>query len=137
MMRLAKAGKSPSVVDDQHGQPTWTVDVARQIQALIEGPADAAGPAGRAGRAPAGIYHATSSGQTTWCGFASEIFRRLSAAGTVTPITTAEYPVPAPRPAYSVLGHDAWRSAGLQPIGDWRDALDRAFPELLKHAPTN
>jgi dTDP-4-dehydrorhamnose reductase len=123
MMRLAQAGKSPSVVDDQLGQPTWTVDVARQIQALISG------------RAPAGIYHATSSGQTTWCGFASEIFRRLSAAGTVTPITTAEYPVPAPRPAYSVLGHDAWRAAGLQPIGDWRDALDRAFPELLKCFP--
>jgi dTDP-4-dehydrorhamnose reductase len=129
MMRLARAGKSPSVVADQHGQPTWTADVARQIHGLI-----AAG-------APAGIYHATSSGATTWFGFASEIFRRMAAegaaGGTVTPVTTAEYPVPAPRPAYSVLGHDGWRSAGIAPIGDWRDALDRAFPDLVKHAPTN
>ena len=46
------------------------------------------------------------------------------------PLTTAEYPTPARRPAYSVLGHDAWRAAGIEPIGDWRDALDRAFPEI-------
>ena len=124
MMRLARAGKSPSVVDDQHGQPSWTVDVARQIHALI-----GAG-------APAGIYHATSSGQTTWCGFAQEIFSRVSPGClTVTPITTAEYPLPAPRPAYSVLGHEAWRSVGIEPIGDWRDALDEAFPELLAAFP--
>lgn len=125
MMRLARAGKSPSVVADQHGQPTWTLDVARQIHALVS-----------VGAAP-GIYHATSSGSTTWFGFASEIFRRLAAEGTVAPTTTAEYPMPAPRPAYSVLGHDAWRAAGIEPIGDWLDALDRAFPLLLKHAPTN
>jgi dTDP-4-dehydrorhamnose reductase len=141
MMRLARAGKSPSVVDDQHGQPTWTADVARQIHALI------------ATGAPPGVYHATSSGQTTWCGFAREIFEKLSTERsralsaptgiaapfpreiTVTPITTAEYPLPAPRPAYSVLGHSAWEPAGIQPIGDWRDALHRAFPELLAASP--
>jgi dTDP-4-dehydrorhamnose reductase len=38
---------------------------------------------------------------------------------------------PAPRPSYSVLGHDAWAKAGLDPIGDWRHALQRAFPKLL------
>lgn len=119
MLRLARAGKSPSVVDDQRGQPTWTTDVARQVHALVSK------------AAPAGIYHATSSGQTTWCGFASEIFRRLDAPGTVAPVTTAEYPTPAPRPAYSVLGHAAWTAAGIAPIGDWRDSLDQAFPELL------
>lgn len=119
MLRLAQAGKSPTVVDDQHGQPTWTVDVARQIHALISK------------GAPAGIYHATSSGQTTWCGFASEIFRRLHASGTVTPVTTAEYPTPAPRPSYSVLGHSAWTEAGIAPIGDWRDSLEEAFPHLV------
>jgi dTDP-4-dehydrorhamnose reductase len=130
MMRLARAGKSPSVVADQHGQPTWTADVARQIHALISS------------GAPAGIYHATSAGQTTWFEFAQEIFKAVAGAvpgaaeGIVSPCTTAEYPTPAVRPAYSVLGHGAWRAAGIEPIGDWRDAFSRALPELLEHAPT-
>jgi len=133
MLRLARNGTSPGVVDDQRGQPTWTHDVAAQVYALI-----GAG-------APPGIYHATSSGETTWYGLADEIFRlyRESAARdedserTVAPrpITTAEYPLPAPRPAYSVLGHQAWHAAGLKPIGDWRDALHRAFPAILEAAP--
>jgi dTDP-4-dehydrorhamnose reductase len=67
MIRLEGERPTADVVDDQHGQPTWTVDVAGQIIALV-----------RSG-APAGIYHATSSGQTTWLGLAREIFRLLSA----------------------------------------------------------
>lgn len=123
MIRLARAGGPVTVVDDQHGQPTWTADVAAQIHALITS------------RAPAGIYHATSSGQTTWYGFAREIFELLSPErAMVTPTTTAAYPRPAPRPAYSVLSHDAWKAAGIEPIGHWRDALHRAFPALLERA---
>jgi dTDP-4-dehydrorhamnose reductase len=119
------------VVADQHGQPTWTADVAERIHALV------------ATAAPAGIYHATSSGQTTWFGFAEEIFALYQAQNlikdpervrlTLRPITTADYPTPAGRPAYSVLGHDAWRAAGIAPIGDWKDALRRAFPAILRH----
>ena len=130
MIRLARAGTSPAVVDDQHGQPTWTADVARQIHALI-----AAG-------APAGTYHATSSGQTTWFGLAAEVFRLVFAAGSddnspertvasPTPTTSAAFQRPAPRPAYSVLGHDAWTASGVPPIGDWRDALLEAFPRII------
>jgi dTDP-4-dehydrorhamnose reductase len=135
MLRLAGNGTAPGVVADQHGQPTWTADVAAQIHALIDQ------------AAPPGVYHATSSGQTTWFGFAEEIFTlHRSAHGqdqndqsergrlTPRPITTAEYPVPAPRPAYSVLGHRAWHAAGIEPIGDWRGALHRAFPEILAQA---
>ena len=125
MLRLAGNGTAPGVVADQHGQPTWTADVAAQICALVEG------------SAPPGIYHATSSGQTTWFGFATEIFNLhyqqfnperpwLSP----TPLTTADYPTPAKRPAYSVLSHAAWDAAGIAPIGDWRDALRRAFPAI-------
>ena len=50
------------------------------------------------------------------------------------PTTTASYPRPAPRPAYSVLGHGAWTAAGIEPIGDWRDALKCAFPAMLAAA---
>lgn len=119
MLRLA-AGQAPAeVVDDQWGQPTWTRDVAGQIAALAD-----------AGQR-AGIYHATSSGETTWCGLAREVFRLAGAdPARVVPIGSGACPRPARRPAYSVLGHDGWQRAGLKPIPDWRDGLRRAFPAL-------
>jgi dTDP-4-dehydrorhamnose reductase len=127
MIRKARAGADVQVVDDQRGQPTWTVDVAAQIVALIE---SAARP---------GVYHATSSGDTTWFGLAQEVFRLAGAdPALVSPTRTAALARPAPRPAYSVLGHAAWERAGLAPIGDWQLALQRAFPELaaVAAAPT-
>jgi dTDP-4-dehydrorhamnose reductase len=123
MIKLADQRPTVDVVDDQHGQPTWTADVAAQIIALVH---SAAGP---------GIYHATSSGQTTWFGLAREIFGLLGAdPARVRPIPSSALPRPAPRPAYSVLGHRAWaatRGPGVPPIGEWRTALHRAFPELV------
>jgi len=120
MLDRARAASPVNVVDDQHGQPTWTADVAGQIRALI-----AAG-------APAGTYHATSSGDTTWFGLAREVYARAGAdPALVTPTTTAAFPRPAPRPAFSVLGHGGWMAAGIEPIGDWRDALERAFPAMV------
>ena len=135
MLRLARNGTAPGVVADQHGQPTWSADVAGQIHALITT------------AAPPGTYHATSSGQTTWFGFAEEIFTLYEAHNqdqdkngnpertrlTPRPITTADYPTPAERPAYSVLGHEAWQKAGIAPISHWKDALHRAFPAILAH----
>lgn len=119
MIRLAAERPTVEVVNDQRGQPTWTVDVAHQIIALAE-------PA-----AGAGVYHATSSGETTWFGLAREVFGLLGTdPGRIRPTTSAAYPMPAPRPAYSVLGHDRHRAAGITPIADWRDALRRAFPAL-------
>ena len=132
MLRLASSGTAPGVVADQHGQPTWSADVATQITALIDK------------SAPPGTYHATSSGQTTWFGFADEIFRLYQDQNqkedperilvSPRPITTADYPTPAQRPAYSVLSHHAWHAAGIQPISDWKDALHRAFPAILAQA---
>jgi dTDP-4-dehydrorhamnose reductase len=120
MIRLEDQRPAVDVVDDQHGQPTWTADVASQIIALIH--ADA----------PPGIYHATSSGQTTWFGLAREIFGLLGAdPARVRPVPSSALSRPAPRPAYSVLGHGAWARLGVPPIGDWRTALHQAFPELL------
>lgn len=119
MIRLARERQFIDVVDDQRGQPTWTVDVAGQLIAL----ATSGGPAG--------IYHATSSGETTWFGFAREVFALLGAdASRVRPTTSEAFPRPAPRPANSVLGHDRHTLAGLGPIGDWRDALRRAWPTV-------
>jgi dTDP-4-dehydrorhamnose reductase len=120
MIRLSRQRPAVDVVDDQHGQPTWTVDVAGQIIALI-----------RSGAAP-GIYHATSSGETTWFGLAREVFRLLGASpARVRAISSSALDRPAQRPANSVLGHDRWGLAGVPPIGDWRTALGRALPLLV------
>jgi dTDP-4-dehydrorhamnose reductase len=112
MRRLMVERETLDVVDDQHGQPTWTRDLAERIAAL----ADVA--------APAGIYHATSSGTTTWCGLARRVFE-LSGADPerVYATTTDRFPRPAPRPAWSVLGHERWAMAGLAPMRFWDDAL--------------
>ena len=121
MIRLAGERSEVGVVDDQHGQPTWTADVASQIIALIQ---RAAAP---------GIYHATSSGETTWFGFAREVFRLLGAdPARITPTASSALVRSARRPAYSVLGHDGWARAGIAPIADWRHALRRAFPALAR-----
>lgn len=115
MVRLAETNDTVRVVDDQLGQPTWTMDVARHIARMLDH------------AVPPGIYHATSSGETTWFGFAKEIFR---AAGLdperVKPTTSAEFVRPAPRPAYSVLGHERWTITGITPIRSWQSALTDA-----------
>lgn len=116
MLRLAGQRDVVEVVDDQHGQPTSTVALSRQLLAL--------GAAALAGRAPAGVYHGTCSGQTTWCGFARAVYE-LSGLDPerVHPIPGSRFPSPAPRPAYSVLGHARWAAAGLAPMPHWREAL--------------
>jgi dTDP-4-dehydrorhamnose reductase len=119
MIGLERRRETVDVVDDQHGQPTWTMDVAGQVIAL-----------GRS-RAPAGVYHATSSGETTWFGFAREIFRLLGAdTARVRPVSSGAYPRRAARPANSVLGHGAWASTGIKPIPGWQLRLHQGFPSL-------
>jgi dTDP-4-dehydrorhamnose reductase len=119
MTRLAAGQPFVDVVADQRGQPTWTADVADQIIALVSSDARP------------GIYHATSSGDTTRLGLAQEVFRLLGAdPSRVRPTSSGACPRPAPRPSYSVLGHGRHALAGLEPIGDWRASLQRAFPAL-------
>jgi dTDP-4-dehydrorhamnose reductase len=119
MIKLESTRQTVDVVDDQLGQPTWSAELARQIVRLV----DAA--------APYGIYHRTASGQTTWHGLARAVFEELGAEpDRVHPTTTDQFPRPAPRPVYSVLGHDASRRAGLPDLPNWRDSLAQAFDSL-------
>ncbi len=119
MINLERQRPTIDVVDDQYGQPTWTAEVAGQIMALVRSTASP------------GIYHATSSGQTTWFELAREIFRLLGAdPARVRPIPSSALTRPAPRPAYSVLGHSAWDRAGVPPLGAWQPTLERAFSEV-------
>lgn len=124
MIRLEGAKETLDVVDDQRGQPTWTVDLAARLVRL--------GRAALAGTAPAGVYHGTSGGETTWFGFTQEIFRLLGAdPARVRPATSEAFVRPAPRPAFSVLAQSRFEAAGIEPIRDWRTALGEAFPALL------
>jgi len=77
------------------------------------------------------VYHATSSGETTWFGLAQEVFRRLGAdPGRVRPVSSHQNPRPAARPPYSVLSARQSQAAGLSPLRPWREALEAAL-----HAP--
>jgi dTDP-4-dehydrorhamnose reductase len=115
MLRLAASHDTVSVVTDQVGQPTWTGDLAARIVELVESDA------------PAGTYHGTNAGQGSWFDFTRAIYRELGLdPERVLPTDSTAFVRPAPRPAYSVLGHDGWERAGLEPMRDWHDALAAA-----------
>ena len=114
MIELARTRPTVDVVDDQRGQPTWTADLAGYLVGLARSDQ------------PPGIYHGTSSGETTWHGLASEVFTLLGAGPErVRPVPTAAFPRPARRPASSVLAHTR-----REPIRHWRQALHAAWPVL-------
>jgi dTDP-4-dehydrorhamnose reductase len=115
MLKLAATHDTVSVVDDQIGQPTWTLDLAEQIVRLVDSDA------------PAGVYHGTNGGQASWYDFARAVFQEAGLdAARVEPTDSSSFVRPAPRPGYSVLGHDAWATAGLAPMRAWNDALTEA-----------
>ncbi|MDQ0574679.1 dTDP-4-dehydrorhamnose reductase [Agromyces albus] len=112
MLAIAASRDTWSVVDDQLGQPTWTADLAAHIVALLD--ADA----------PAGIYHGTNSGAATWFEFARAVLEESGLdPERITPTDSSAFVRPAPRPSYSVLGHEAWAAAGLSEMRPWREAL--------------
>lgn len=116
MLRLATERDELTVVTDQVGQPTWTLDLAKQSVALL----DANGPAG--------IYHGTNTGQASWWEFARAIFESAGLdPDRVKPTDSTQFQRPAPRPAYSVLAASGWDRAGLPPMRHWREALHEAF----------
>ena len=120
ILRLADERDTLAVVDDQRGQPTTTRDVARFVADLIDR------------EAPPGTYHATSEGETTWFGFARALFADVGLdPARVLPTDTASFPRPAPRPAYSVLGHDRSVAAGVDLLPPWRRALSETVSDLV------
>ncbi|MFJ8533611.1 dTDP-4-dehydrorhamnose reductase [Streptomyces sp. NPDC093591] len=123
MIELEGSRDTVDVVNDQRGQPTWSADVATLIAGL--------GP--RVGVDATGIIHATDSGEATWYDLAREVFRLLGAdPERVHPVTSAAFPRPAPRPAYSVLAQGRRQRLGLTRARDWRTALHEALPRIRK-----
>lgn len=120
MAKLSDKHPELNVVTDEIGQPTWTRDLADLIVRLVEA------------KAPAGIYHGTSSGQTNWYGFTKEIMVAYGKDPAIVGETTAAaFNRPAPRPSYSVLGHDSLDAIGVAPIGDWKQRWQEAAPAVL------
>lgn len=122
MMRLARERETLRVVKDQFGCPTWSRMIAETTTLALAETLVAEEP-----EACMGTYHLAASGHTSWHGFAQSIIDLMPEAGkkcrSVEPITTAEYPVAAKRPAYSVLACDKLkRTFGLQ-LPDWQESL--------------
>ena len=118
MLKLAD-GTRPilKVVDDQRGNPTSAIAVARKIDEFLSRPL------------VRGTFHATCEGEASWAEFASEIFRVAGKVQKIRPCTTEEFPRPAPRPKNSRLDKRALRISGFAPMPDWKDAL-REFMKL-------
>ena len=103
-------GEGLEVVDDQRGSPTYARDLAHGIELLLR-------------RGSLGTVHVTNSGQTTWHGFAVEIGRYLGATAPIRPTTTARFPRPAARPAYSVLSGARYRALTGESLPPWEEAV--------------
>jgi dTDP-4-dehydrorhamnose reductase len=111
ILKLASTLPEISVVNDQRGSPTFTVDLASALVKLCRASAH-------------GIVHVTNSGNCSWYEFAAEIVRQSGMPAKVKPVTTAEFPRPARRPAYSVLSPDSLHAYNIH-MPEWQDALRR------------
>lgn len=112
MIKLGREKGALRVVNDQVMSPTATADVSDVILKAL------------AKQAPRGIYHAVNSGRASWYEFACAIIHGAGVDAAVEPIPASEYPVPARRPAFSVLDN-AKLAAIVGDIPDWSDALTR------------
>lgn len=129
MLRLGADRKELKVVMDQVGTPTWSFDIAQTIASLI-GHVNSDHPP------QSGVYHFTNSGVTSWYDFSVAIFEEARlmeiplSIKSVVPITTAEYPLPASRPAYSVLSNQKLSATLNAAPAHWRCRLRKMLLEL-------
>lgn len=131
MRRLARERDELRVVADQRGAPTWSRHIAQATAQMLA----QLGQDRAAWQRLSGLYHLVSQGETTWHGFAETIvahqrLREQVKARRVIPIATHEYPVPAPRPAYSVLDTGKLHNNFGIRLPDWRVALAQVQEEL-------
>ncbi len=125
MLRVANERPRLRIVADQFGAPTSASMISAATAQFLAAKVEI----------PAGIYHVTAAGKTSWHGFAEAIVRgaaarKLCREVPVDPITTSQYPLLAKRPPNSVLDHSGFAAAtGYRPA-DWRDGLERCLDEV-------
>ena len=118
MVRLVSEGRSLNVVNDQQGCPTIADDLAIATLQALE-------------RSTRGILHLTNQGVTTWFDLARAAVDGAGLDPTlISPCATADYPTPAPRPAYSVLASERLEMIGMPPLPPWRDSLPPLIEQL-------
>lgn len=118
MLRLAETNEEVRVVGDQFGTPTSTAELAKAIRVLL--PTE-----------NYGLFHGTCEGSCSWADFASEIFKLAEKNTKVNYITTAEYPTPAVRPAYSVLENYMFKLTTDFQFAPWQDAAAEYVKSLV------
>ncbi len=116
MLELAKTHDTLTVVTDEIGTPTYTLDLAQAISELIE-------------TEYYGIYHITNSDYCSWFDFAKYIFEVKNINVNVVPVTAEEFARPASRPHYSVLNNSNWVNNGFKPLRSYKEAIK----DYLKH----
>lgn len=119
MLKLGKEKDEINVVSDQHGSPTYAVDLANIIHQAIEK------------EIPYGIYHTTNMGYTTWYEFTKKIFEKANISCKVNPVTSEEFNSAAKRPKNSKLSKEKLLKVGIE-VPTYEDALDRYLKEELK-----
>ena len=118
MLELAKSHPVITVVTDEVGCPTYTLDLAEAISKLIE-------------TDYYGIYHITNSDSCSWFDFAKYIFEVAGVDVEVAPVTAAEFARPAPRPSYSVLENRKWIENGFKPLRSYKEAI-KDYIQIIK-----
>ena len=118
MLNLSKKNSELKVVNDQIGSPTYSKDLAIAIGELLNSD-------------KYGIYHVTNKGEISWYDFSKKIFELSNIKVNVKPVSTEEFPRPAPRPHYSVLSNQKWVKAGFTPMRNYDEAL-KDYLSLLK-----
>ncbi len=124
MLKVANGREEVSVVDDQIGSPTYTVDLARFLVDLSESD-------------EYGIYHATNEGFCSWAEFTEEFYKIANIKTKVNKVSTEEYiqlagKPQAKRPHYSKLSKDKIEQKGFERLPNWQDAVKRYIAELTK-----
>jgi dTDP-4-dehydrorhamnose reductase len=137
MLRLARESESINVVDDQHGAPTSSIELADATRVIVDGVMTGTF---RYTNNWAGIYHMTNSGSTSWCGFARAIFVRAGAllhgkVPAIKPISSAEYYTPAIRPNNSVLLNEKLFTCFGYYLAPWESSLDAVILRLAGQRP--
>ena len=117
MLKLAKERDEVSVVNSESLAPTYTVDVAMQIEKLLQ-------------TDNFGLYHMASNGSCSWYEFAKAIFELAKSKVKLSVASPDEFPAKVPRPTYSVLENAALKSIGMDIMPHWRDAMKRYLVEI-------
>ncbi|EHQ25826.1 dTDP-4-dehydrorhamnose reductase [Mucilaginibacter paludis] len=121
MLKLAKEKSELNIISDQVGTPTYAIDLAQAIVAIINSD----------NKAAYGIYHYSNEGVASWYDFAKAIFDIAGIAISVFPIRTSQYPTPAKRPVFSVMDKGKIKDTFKLDIPYWRYSLQGCIAKLL------